>query len=684
MNWLDRFLLGYIGIVAAALLAPAYLVLFMTLGRRARVLLKLPLAPSVRAPADLMTGAWLWGLGALALGLCGLFRNSLLLGLLLAAAMACFIPWKRDKRPSLPPLADLLVVALPAAVLLPIAFGPPFFYDALVYHLGLPSQALRDGAITAHPENLFSTFPPLAQLLYAEPIALGSDQIPALLHFGSFVAAGLAVVALARRLGAGGSQAAGGASAASGVWRSRLAGASVPLLPAVVLLPALPAAEGWLMAAVLSALAIVVGPEARHRRLARFATPFFAMFLAGVAVSARLQGIAWSAIVAALLLPRILKAGGRTGWSRFWPVGLAALGWSVGSALWRLKNLVLLHDPIAPLLWRREGIETLFRDAGSLMHTAGSAALGGAGVTEAAAGAAAGAGGVAGAAGATIGVALASALRPHLAYLLPLALASALAVVGRDGPKRDRILVLLAALLGVAAWAATGTLPRFLAPALCLLLALTAAVGGSAFRSSAALTAGAIAFALGLAFTLRDPVLQQSARILFEPESLSLQKSPFIINNPFPAFGAAEMIPAASRTLFIAEARGYRYPRHAIVPSQHDVSPLRDIIESTADPHAIADRLRADGITHLLINRAEMRRLAASYPVLPWSTKEGQARFQALLEACGPPIGRFEETALFALPPPAAPGAAPPAATGALPEAADAPPAAADAPRPGT
>jgi hypothetical protein len=219
---------------------------------------------------------------------------------------------------------------------------------------------------------------------------------------------------------------------------------------------------------------------------------------------------------------------------------------------------------------------------------------------------------------------------------------------GRTGS--DARWFLFAALAGFAAWAATGTLPRFLAPVLCLLLALTAAVGGNAFRTSAAIACGAIVFLLGFVFTVRDPVLRTSAGLLFEPESLTLNTSPFVINNPFRVFGAGEMLPAGSRTLFVAEARGYRFPRRAVVPSQHDPSPLRGILETTSDPAEAAARLRALGITHLLVNRAEMQRLAKSDPVLPWSTPEGQARFQALLEACGPPLGRAGETALFALP----------------------------------
>ena len=612
MNWFDRFLLGYVGVVAALLLAPAYVVLFLTLGRRLRTLLRLPLAPSLRPSGDLLTGAWAWSAAALVLGLAGRFSNETLLVLLLVVALACFLPWKRDKRGSLPPLADLLAVGLPAAVLLPIALGPPFFYDALVYHLGLPWQMLKDGAIVAHPENLFSTFPPLAQLVYAEPMALGSDQVPALLHFGSFLAAGLAVCALARRLGADG-------------WRARLAGASVPLLPAVVLVPALPAAEGWLLAAVVTAVALAVGPEARHRRLARFATPLYALFLAGAGVSARLQGLAWSAVVAAILLPRVIRAGGRAGWGRLWQVGLAILGWGTGTALWRLKNLILLGDPIAPLLWRREGIETLFRDSGSLMHAADGPAA--------------------------VASALLAALRPHLGYLLPLALAALLAVVGRDpGSSGSRRLILIAALAGLAAWAATGTLPRFLAPTLCLLLALTAAAAGNPFRASAGAAAGCIVFLLGFAFTVRDPVLRQATGLFFHAQTLA--SSPFIVNNPTLAFAAAEVLPRHSLTLFVAEARGYHYPRRAVIPSQHDPSPLRAILESQADPQAAADALRAQGFTHILVNRNEMRRLARSYPVLPWSTPAGQARFQALLDSCGAPVARDGETAVFALPPP--------------------------------
>jgi len=56
--------------------------------------------------------------------------------------------------------------------------------------------------IRAHPGNLFSTFPPLAQLIYAVPLAAGAVRAPALLHLLGYCTAAIAAQGLASRLGA--------------------------------------------------------------------------------------------------------------------------------------------------------------------------------------------------------------------------------------------------------------------------------------------------------------------------------------------------------------------------------------------------------------------------------------------------------------------------------------------------
>jgi hypothetical protein len=538
---------------------------------------------------------------ALALGLAGAFSAPALL--LAAGALAALGRWRGAGwcwRPLIP-------IAVPAVLLLPVALAPPFFYDALVYHLALPWQALLEGRIAAHPENVFAAFPPLAQLIYAGPLAAGLDRVPALLHLGSFVAAGAAVAALARRLGAAAPLAAA-------------AGAILPLIPAVVLVPGLPAAEGWAVSAVVAALALVVGPQGGKRARDRAVAPL-AGFLAGSACAARLQGIPWAAIVLLILLAR--PAGGRVpgprAGARLRRAGAALAGALLGSAPWWLKNLLLLRDPLAPLGWQREGMETLWGAARTQMHLAHGAG--------------------------DLLRAMGTVLLPHLGYVLPLALAAILALL-RDG-RRDSWWLGGAVLAGALSWGATGTLERFLAPTLALLLALAAAAGRTRFGAWAASLVLAVAAAFGCFSTLRELGRWGGPGLALDREPAVLDR--MVVNNPLPAFGAAGELPAGSKVLFVGEARGYSFPHRFVAPSQHDVSPLREPIEKLPAANDVRDWLVAQGYTHLLVNRAELARLAGNYPVVPWTTPAGRARFQELLDRLGAPVVKAGETAVFRL-----------------------------------
>jgi len=558
-------------------------------GARLRTLARLPLGSDLKAPVDFLVGAWVFATAAFLAGWAGWFRAPVLfvfLGILAAVG-----EWRRPGWR----FRTLLPTAMSAAILLPIAIAPPFFYDALVYHLALPWQALQEGRLAAHSEDFFSAFPPLAQMLFAAPIAAGLLRVPALVQMASFILAGGATTALALRLGAP-------------RFAALCAGALLPLLPAVVLVAGLPAAEGFAIGAAIAALALCLGPESRR---APIASAGLAGLITGIGTAARLQGLPWSLIVLALVTlgpaPRLRRAAG------------AALGWAAGSLPWWLKNLLLLRDPFAPIGWRRPGIETLWRDSGGQIYLA-------AGPADALR-------------------ALGATLKPHTAYALPLLLAALLAMSG-ERPRR-RVLAGLAAGAGLVAWAATGSLPRFLAPTLAVLLALAAAAARAGVgRWAGGLALGA-AGVLGLVFTLR--MLQAVGWWTLALCAGLADLPPIVVNTPLPAFAAAEALPADARVLFVGEARGFAFPRRAVVPSQHDVSPLRDPIETLATAAAARDRLVADGFTHLLVNRAELLRLSRDYPVLPWSTGAGQARFQALLVQCGVPVVKVGETAIFAL-----------------------------------
>lgn len=581
--------------LGALLLGAVALAALLALGARLRRLGRVAVPPGLRVPVDLMLGGWTLGVAVLATGLAGLLRPWSLLAI--AAAVLAAGRWAGwgNARSAVPALIG-------GAVTLPVALAPPFFYDALVYHLGLPWQALVEGGFRAHAENVFAAFPPLAQLIYTLPLAAGADRVPALLHWGSVIAAALALRALARRLGAAHRLA-------------DLAATALPLLPGLALVPGLPAAEGWTLAALLAAAALALDRP-------RSGQDFLIGGLLGAAAAARLQGLPW-----ALALGLVAVARSRR---RPAAAGRVAVGVAAGSAPWWLKNLVLLGQPLAPLGWNRPGLETLWRDAGSHLDLLGRPA-------------------------ALLGQ-LGPALAPHLPYLLPLALAAVLAVSGGRRPTRWALGL---ALFGLTAWAVTGTLPRFLAPSVALLVALAAAAGSSPLRRLSAWLAVGVTAGLGLSLNLGQ-LAGLDLALAFTRPAAAVQRA-LVVNDPLPAFRAAAALPADARVLLVGEARGFSFPRRFVVTSQHDPSPLRPLLDRELPPAETCRELERSGFTHLLVNWPELGRLATAYPAAPWADDAGRQRWRLLLAALGPPVLTVSGVTVHALGRCAGTDAAPPA-----------------------
>lgn len=79
-----------------------------------------------------------------------------------------------------------------------MAFVPELFYDALVYHLGIPNLYLQEHGLVRIP-GATSRFPLLWQTLYSFGLALFDEMIPKLLHWSSGVLIVLGCGTLARR-----------------------------------------------------------------------------------------------------------------------------------------------------------------------------------------------------------------------------------------------------------------------------------------------------------------------------------------------------------------------------------------------------------------------------------------------------------------------------------------------------
>lgn len=544
-------------------------------GARLCALGRLGIDRDLRAAVHFLLGAGVLALLLTGVGLAGLLTRGVAVGVL--GVMAVAGRWRRWRSP---PWRLHVPLAVPLLLVLPVALAPPFFYDALVYHLALPWQALLERGLRPHPENLYATVPPLAQLVALPALAAGLQRVPALLHMASFLAAGCAVVALARALGAP-------------RWAAAAAGACVPVLPVLVVVPAFPAAEGWGIAGVTAAAALAV-----RRRLPAGGGVLVGA-LAGLAAAARAQVVP---LAAALVLLTMLRQ--RT-WGR--RLGTAA-SLLLAAAPWWLKNLILLGAPLAPLGWSTGGQEALWQDGRVAFSLAATPAQ--------------------------AWQIIASGVWPD-AWFVPALLLSSVLIIGRGRiPGQGRLALVIA--VGLVAWAGLAAVPRYLGATAALLLALAASSSGRRTGRIAfvAVVAATAAQGLGASYSL---VARLGGWGLAVEEPATVQAR-LVINDPFPAFAQAAQLPAEARVLFVGEPRGFGFPRRFVAPSYYDSSPLAEVAERAEDASDVAEWMATQGFTHLLINWPELRRLAPGYPVAPWRSERGRNTFLALLSELSPPV----------------------------------------------
>jgi len=530
-------------------------------------------------------GSWVLGVAVLGAGLVGGFRPLPLLLLTGLAAVA-------GRFRALPHLARRLrIPAIAALPLLPVALAPPFFYDSWVYHLGLPWQALQDHALRAHPGNLFSTFPPLAQLIYAVPLSAGALRAAGVIHLIGYLTGSAAVSSIARRLGAG--------------RPASVLAAAVLYLPGAGLVPALPASEAWSISAITASVALALcGRPAR-------ASVVGSGLAAGVACAARLQGVSWAILAGLVLAVRSVRLAPRT-------LATFSLAVVVGAAPWWVKNAVLLGDPFAPIGWQRKGVETLWRDAASHLNLA----TGPADLLSRVVGALGGSGGL----------------------VLPLVLIGLVAFLKE---RRTAKLLLLATGVGSwVGWSLTGALDRFLTPTIALLLAVVAASGRRGLGRMVAV--GTIAAVLGWGVWNATTLWSAIGGLSVAGEASAVYAAT-VIADPSPAFRACASLRPNARLLLVSEPRGFLLPRPFETTSQVDPCALAAMLERNAPATDTVEELRRLGFTHLLVNFSELNRLGSNYPVRPWSSARGRDRFIELTQLLGKPVVLERDVVVYAL-----------------------------------
>lgn len=554
-------------------------------------------------------GYGLTGTAWLLLGLSGFLLPPFMIALAFLGAVRGFIEARRvaaEWTPGVPGAPRdfggrifLALVGLTWAYGARFAMVPETFYDALIYHLGLPNLYLNAGKIFPTPENSFSGIPSLPEMLNAW--TMGFDRwgtVANLLHasVGLWICA--AFIGTARRLG-----------------RPRagpMAAAFFCLCPAVL-------AEGFRVSVglewalmqfcfVASLLGLLKGDDSHER--VRWAV-LAGLFL-GFAMATKYP--AWLSTIA--LLPLLMPSrplesgsGGRLTGREF-----AVIVGAAGLVLlpWVLKNVFFYGNPVYPFFheqiqsaaaimpdWRQIGTPSLdFRERFFTLKGLGEwiahpwQFL-------------------------SPGEEISESVGP-----LPLGLLPLLFLVRHSDFERKLILILVALWLPLSM---LSEIPRFFIPHIAVMAFTVAFIGAGLTTGASAVLIRSLPVGISIALALAWPLLASgqtdkmgvfTGRRLRDVALVSSQ-----ISYPTPQFAGIQFInehtAPQTTVLLFGDARGMYLRRKYVASSPDQTQLLVTWANSSPDAKSLLERLSEMGITHVLFNPAELTRRRVNLPLSP-------------------------------------------------------------------
>lgn len=517
--------------------------------------------------------------------------------------------------PAPPPVPALRVYALCAAslLLLPLIWLPPFFYDTLHYHYGLPSMFLRSGFTRPLSWFVESHFPLGLEMLSLVGMADASYLGANLAGFVYLPLCGLGILCLADRL------------------ECRRAGwIGLPLF----LFSSTSIHNLFLqkndLGVALFFFAFVYAFLLYRERGGDRRYLFLAAALCGIALGTKYTMFVFAGVIFVPAIARRTQGQARdtqaTPAAPFRDALLFLLVAAVVYSPWPLRNVVFAGNPVYPLLngvfgnpgWSPERMLLLSDDAHSLssqLHTWKDPArlllsltffpdpdMSGL--------------------GASIGPALVGAL------LFPFF---------RRKPAAGWAFLRNAFIGCLLAWFLTSWFSRFLLPALPLMALLTGFLvsgwtekaGRSGNALAAVLAVALVCVQVASAFAPTEYTRLQSAwrtsfRLVGHPERASQLASRFGQSHQAAQFVNARL-PESARILFVGETLPYRYRRDIVAPSAFDEHPLQKIVLPGRPAAEIRRTLAGQGFTHLLFHRREWERLGEKYYRDLWKKEDRMA-----------------------------------------------------------
>lgn len=470
-----------------------------------------------------------------------------------------------------------LLILLAAALSAVAATCLSPFYDQWHYHLGVPFQSLRIGRLWATPDHAYSMLSANMGLLYAYALAGPGAWAAQLTHWwmGGLAAAASAV--LAHRLVPG---------------SGPIAAAILVCTPAVYEMATVAGAD--LAVAAYCACAWLAVLMWREHRGSPARWELTIGVLIGVAVGCKYLAIATVAVplaVALLFLAPVSRgAGGRAA-----AVAAVALAAIVVTAPWGARNTARTGNPVYPYLSAAFGV-----DGGTNEISLGIGDFSPSDPRLASA--------------ATLGTfeRLGFAGRPGPVYLwlLPLWLVTTLS---RGAPPLLRGL-LASFVVGVALWGIAPAFGRYLIP---LLVLGAAGISVAWYKTVEHLPP----FIRGVLTVLLASVLLANLNpfrgdYIDEQLGVALGLSPpeAVLRKYVSHWDAIhvinESLPPSATILLVAESRAYGIDRDIVVQDPITRPFLSRLAETSRTADEMVQSLRARGITHVLINTTEARRIA--------------------------------------------------------------------------
>ncbi len=533
------------------------------------------------------------GSGALAacagaLGVVGLLTRPSVLLVLAAAAggggISLHRRWAELKWPSLPrPYAVVLIAAAVIAVL--GASSLAAFYDQWNYHLAFPFQWLREGTIFTFPRHAYSYFPANMGLLYVYGLAAGGGWTAQLIHWWMAALSVAAAGSLAGRF-----------FASSGA----VAAVIFATTPGVIELSSVAGAElgvaAFFLCAWMAVLRATDGPE--HARRWYLLTGIFVGLMVGCKyLTIPLLAIPFGLVLPLLIRPTEKTRGAAAGFSALLIVTTTAiLMWSP----WAIRNLIATGDPVYPYL------------SGVGISSEGSIAGDGTDLAE-------GIGGFgweksrlffAATLGSFDSRDVGGRVGPVYLWLMPLWLIQLI----RGKTSRYERVFFVSLLLGLVGAAAVPSVGRYLVG----LLAAGAVGCGAAFQRltigarkpwAAVLNAALFVILIGnlnpFPLTHLPRQIGVTLGVVDEAEFLGTYVSHF----PAIEYINSEL-PDEAVIYLLAESRSFEIERRLLLEDPISKPLVVEIAESSHSTEQMIERFRSLGVTHILINHLEAKRMA--------------------------------------------------------------------------